>query len=66
MLTKCNMILLCINTISVHGRFIIIITQFRVPKAMKYRALTYCMNITHVIGHERARSVMFHFILFLL
>jgi hypothetical protein len=44
----------CIK-VSVCVRFIIVITQFQVTMAMKYEALTHCMDVVcNVKGYEQA------------
>jgi hypothetical protein len=40
-------------------RFIIIIMQFRVTMGTKSRALTSSMDISYVVGHEQASSLLF-------
>jgi hypothetical protein len=40
-------------------RFFIVITQLRVTIETNYQALTCCMNVGYVAGHERVSSLSF-------
>jgi hypothetical protein len=42
------------------------ITLFRVTIATNCRALTRCMNVNYIVGHEQARSLLFRCILHVL
>lgn len=44
------------------ARLIIFITQFRVTMAMSCRALARYMNVSHILGHDRASSLLFQYI----
>jgi hypothetical protein len=46
--------------------FIVDIKQFRVTIATHCRALTLCMNVCYIVGHERARNLLFQCIVSIL
>jgi hypothetical protein len=41
-------------------------TQFRITVVANCRALTRCMNLRHVVGHERASSILLHCVMSIL
>jgi hypothetical protein len=38
----------------VSKKYIVLVTQFQAIKATNFRALTDCINVSYVAGHERA------------
>jgi hypothetical protein len=59
------MILLRIQENFVSMKFIII-AQFQITSTTNYRALKHFMNLHYFGGHERARNLLFHYIVFIL